>query len=55
MTSEQLTAEIIYQASIAPFIQMAKEGLISPEDLRVVSTILEADYQPFFVQNIVSK
>ena len=55
MTTEQLDAEIMYQASIAPFIQMAKKGLISQEDLRVVSTILEDKYQPNFVQIIVSK
>ena len=55
MTTEQLEAEIMYQASIAPFIEMAKKALISREDLRVVSTILEDEYRPIFVQIIVSK
>lgn len=40
MTKEQITAEIKYQASIAPFRLMLKNGQISTEDYRVIDTIL---------------
>lgn len=39
MTKEQITAEIKYQASIAPFRLMLKNGQISTEDYRVIDTI----------------
>lgn len=42
MTKEQITAEIKYQASIAPFRLMLKNGQISTEDYRVIDTILFA-------------
>ena len=40
MTKEQITAEIKYQASIAPFRLMLKNGQISTEDYSVIDTIL---------------
>lgn len=40
VTKEQITAEIKYQASIAPFRLMLKNGQISTEDYRVIDTIL---------------
>lgn len=49
MTAEGLDAEIMYQASIAPFAQLERNGVITPSDLRVISTILEAKYHPIFV------
>lgn len=52
MTKEQITAEIKYQASIAPFRLMLKSGQISTEDYRVIDTILTEKYLPVFVQFI---
>ena len=52
MTKEQITAEIKYQASIAPFRLMLKNGQISTEDYRVIDTILTEKYRPIFVQYI---
>ena len=52
MTKEQITAEIKYQASIAPFRLMLKNGQISTEDYRVIDTILTEKYLPVFVQFI---
>lgn len=49
MTKEQITAEIKYQASIAPFRLMLKNGQISTEDYRVIDTILTEKYLPVFV------
>lgn len=52
MTKEQMTAEIKYQASIAPFRIMLKNGQISNEDYRVIDTILTGKYRPLFVNYI---
>ena len=52
VTKEQMTAEIRYQASIAPFRLMLKNGQISTEDYRVIDTILTEKYRPIFVQYI---
>lgn len=52
VTKEQMTAEIRYQASIAPFRLMLKNGQISTEDYRVIDTILTEKYRPIFVQFI---
>ena len=54
MTRAQLEAEIMYHASIAPFIKMRDSGIISDDDLAIISTILRAKYGPIFVGNIVS-
>ncbi len=54
MTREQSDAEVMFHASIAPFIKMRDEGLISEEDLAVIYTILTEKYRPIFVGNIVS-
>lgn len=52
VTKEQMTAEIKYQASIAPFRIMLKNGQISTDDYRVIDTILTEKYRPIFVQYI---
>lgn len=52
MTKEQMTAETKYQASIAPFRIMLKNGQISTEDYREIDTILTEKYHPIFVQFI---
>ena len=54
MTAEQMRAEVVYQKSVAPFIQLEKDGVISRDDLRAIVTILEAKYRPVFVHYIVS-
>ena len=54
MTAEQMKAEVMYQKSVAPFIQMEKEGVISRDDLRAIVTILSEKYHPVFVHYIVS-
>ena len=52
MTKEQMTAEIKYQTSIAPFRLMLEKGQISTEDYRVIDTILNKKYNPIFVKYI---
>lgn len=52
MTKEQMASEIRYQASIAPFRMMLKNGTISAEDYRVIDTILTEKYRPLFVEYI---
>ena len=54
MTAEQMKAEIMYQRSVAPFVQMEKDGVISRDDLRAIVTILTEKYRPVFVHYIVS-
>ena len=54
MTAEQMKAEVLYQKSVAPFVQMEKDGVISRDDLRVIVTILAEKYRPIFVHYIVS-
>lgn len=52
VTKEQITTEIRYQASIAPFRIMLKNGQISTEDYRVIDAVLTEKYHPVFVQFI---
>ena len=52
MTKEQMRAEILYQASVATFVRMENEGLITREDLRVIVTVLARKYSPVFVHYI---
>ena len=54
MTAEQMKAEIMYERSVAPFVQMEKDGVISRDDLRAIVTILAEKYRPVFVHYIVS-
>ena len=54
MTAEQMKAEIMYQRSVAPFVHMEKDGVISRDDLRAIVTILAEKYRPVFVHYIVS-
>lgn len=49
MTSEQLSAEMLYHASLSPFRKLAADGLISDEDLETVAAILRAKYSPVFI------
>ena len=55
MTADQMHAEILYQKSVIPFVQMEKAGVISAEDLRTVLAIMAKKYHPIFVHYIVSK
>ena len=54
MTAEEMKAEVMYQKSIAPFVQMEKDGVISRDDLRAIVTIMAEKYRPVFVHYIVS-
>lgn len=54
MTAKQMKAEVLYQKSVAPFVQMEKEGIITRDDLRAIVTILAGKYRPVFVHYIVS-
>ncbi len=54
MTAEQMKAEVMYQRSVAPFVQMEKDGVISRDDLRAIVTIMAEKYRPVFVHYIVS-
>ena len=49
MTSEQLSAEMLYHASLSPFRKLAADELISDEDLETVAAILRAKYSPVFI------
>ena len=49
MTTKQMRAEIMYQKSVAPFIQMERTGIITRDDLRVIVAILAERYRPVFV------
>ncbi len=50
MTSEQLSAEMLYHASLSPFKKLAADGLILKEDLLIVDALLRAKYSPIFVE-----
>ena len=52
VTKEQISAEIRYQASIAPFRVLLKERKISIGDYRAINTILVEKYRPLFVEYI---
>ena len=54
MTAEQMKAEVMYQRSVAPFVQMEKDGVITRDDLRAIVTILAEKYRPVFVHYLVS-
>lgn len=49
MTKEQISREILYHASLAPFRLLLAQGRISPSDYIKVDTILAQKYQPIFV------
>lgn len=55
VTPEQFESEILFHASIAPFIKMRETGIISEDDLNTILDILTKKYAPLFVGNIVSK
>lgn len=52
MTTDCLTKEMLYHASLAPFRKMLSEGLITAEDYTTIDTIMHNKYQPIFVSNI---
>lgn len=52
VTTEYLSKEIIYHASLAPFQEMLSEGLITAEDYAAIDTILHDKYRPIFGSNI---
>lgn len=52
VTTECLSKEIIYHASLAPFQEMLSEGLITAEDYAAIDTILHDKYRPIFGSNI---
>lgn len=54
MTAEQMKAEVMYQKSVAPFVQMEKDGIITRDDLCAIVTILSEKYRSVFVHYIVS-
>ena len=49
MTTAQMNAELLYQASLSPFKIMLAKSLISEEDYRVIDTIIRGKYSPIFV------
>lgn len=55
MTKKQMRAEIIYQKSVAPFIQMEKDGIITRDDLRAIVAILVEKYHPVYGHYIAEK
>lgn len=55
MTTEQFEAEVLFHASIAPFVKMRDTAIISENDLTIIFDILTKKYLPIFVGNIVSK
>lgn len=50
MTKEQMSNELIYQASLSPFKVMLKKRVISEEDYHAVDTKLREKYSPIFVE-----
>ena len=50
MTHEQFEAEILYLVSIAPFVKMRDEGIISGDDFAQMQSILQEKYYPIFIQ-----
>ena len=45
----------MFQASIAPFRELKKNGVITAEDLAVICTILTEQYAPIFVGIMAGK
>jgi len=52
VTSECLSREMLYHASLSPFKKMLSEGLITAEDYATIDTILHKKYLPIFGSNI---
>jgi hypothetical protein len=55
MTTEQFESEVLFHASIAPFIRMRDSDIISEDDLATVFDVLTKKCSPFFVGIIISK
>ena len=52
VTTECLSKEVMYHASLVPFRKMLSEGLITAEDYVAIDTILHDKYRPIFGSNI---
>lgn len=50
MTHEQFEAEILYLASIEPFVKMRDKGIITDEDFAQIQTFLLEKYSPIFIK-----
>ena len=52
MTTERLNTEILYHASLAPFQQMHKSGIITDMDLIHIEECLRRKYSPIFISQV---
>jgi hypothetical protein len=50
MTHEQFEAEILYLASIEPFVKMRDKGIITDEDFAQIQAFLLEKYSPIFIK-----
>ena len=48
MTAEQFEREKHYQAAMSLSKTMLAEGVLTPDDIRVIDTMLRAEYRPLF-------
>lgn len=48
MTAEQFEHEKHYQAAMSLAKTMLAEGILTPDDIRIIDTILRAKYRPLF-------
>ena len=55
MTAQQFENEILFHASVTPFREMNKNGIITDEDLAKICTILTELYAPIFVGIMAEK
>jgi len=55
MTDKQQRSEILYQASIAPFKAMLRNGVITAADYGIIDILLCQKYSPIFVDIINDK
>lgn len=52
MTNEQFYREVHYQASIAPFRQLAVSGIITAGEFSVIDAMLTDKYRPVFCDRL---
>ena len=52
MTAQRQKDEVMFQASIAPFKMMLREGIITGEEYGKIHTILDDKYHPIFIENM---
>lgn len=48
MTAEQFEREKHYQAAMSLARTMLTDGILTPDDMRVIDTMLRAKYRPLF-------